>query len=83
MILEKSPVAESRANGEVERYVQTVQSQVRTLKMSLETPYEVKIEEGHNVLPWLIMCAAMLLNICSVGEHGRMACERRRGKKFR
>ena len=37
LIPEKSPVGESRANGEVERYVQTVQGQVRTLKMSLET----------------------------------------------
>ena len=37
MLPEKSPVAESRANGEVERYVQTVQGQVRTLKMALET----------------------------------------------
>ena len=76
-------MAESRANGEVERYVQTVQGQVRTLRMSLETPYKMKIEEGHNVLPWLIMCAAMLLNICSVGEDGRTASERQRGNKFR
>ena len=37
LIPEKSPVGESRANGEVERYVQTVQGQVRTLKMSLES----------------------------------------------
>ena len=37
MIPEKSPVAESRANGEVEGYVQTVQGQVRTLKTAVET----------------------------------------------
>ena len=43
----------------------------------------MKIQEGHNVLPWLIMYAAMLLNICRVGEDGRTAYERRRGKKFR
>ena len=83
IVPEKSPVAESKANGEVERYVQTVPGQVRTLKMSLETRYKMKIEEGHNVLPWLVMYAAMLLNICSVGEDGRTAYERRRGKKFR
>ena len=70
LIPEKSPVGESRANGEVERYVQTVQGQVRTLKMALETRYQKKINESHNVLPWLIMYAAMLINICRVGEDG-------------
>ena len=83
LIPEKSPVGESRANGEVERYVQTVQGQVRTLKMSLETRYQMKVEESHNVLPWLIMYAAMLINICRVGEDGKTAYERRRGKKFK
>ena len=64
VIPETSPVAESKANGEVERYVQAVQGQVRTLKMSLETRCKMKFEGGHDVIPWLIMCAAMLLNIC-------------------
>ena len=83
LVPEKSPVSESRANGEVERYVQTVQGQVRTLKMSLETRYHMKISESHNCLPWLIMYAAMLINICSIGEDGKTAYERRRGKKFK
>ena len=83
LIPEKSPVGESRANGEVERYVQTAQGQVRTLKMSLETRYQMKVDESHNVLPWLIMYAAMLINICRVGEDGKAAYERRRGKKFK
>ena len=72
MVPEKSPVAVSSANG-----------QVRTLKMSLETRYNRKIGEGHNILPWLIMYAAMLINICSIGEDGKTAYERRRGKKFK
>ena len=83
MIPEKSPVAESRANGEVERYVQTVQGQVRTLKTALESRYQMKIGEAHNVLPWLIMYAAILINICSIGEDGKTAYERRRGKSFK
>ena len=43
----------------------------------------MKVEESHTVLPWLIMYAAMLINICSVGEDGKTAIERRRGKKFK
>ena len=80
--LENSPVAGSKMNGEVERYVQTVQGQVRTMKMALGTRYKTKIGEGHNILPWLIMYAAMLINICSVGEDGKTAFERGRGKIF-
>ena len=64
MIPESSPVGEPRANGEVQRYVQTVQGHVRTLKMALETWCKMKIEETHSVLPWLIMYAAMLIKNC-------------------
>ena len=83
MIPEKSPEAESRANGEVERYMQTAQRQVRTLKTVIESRYQMKIGESHNVLPWLIMYAAMLINLCSVGEDGKTAYKRRRGKRFK
>ena len=82
MIPEKSPVAESRANGEVERYVQTVQGQVGTLDKALETRYKMKIPETHIVLPWWIMYSAMLINTCSV-EDGKTEYARRRGKKFK
>ena len=72
---EKPPVAESRADGEVERYVQTAQGQVRTLKMALETRFKTQTANPHNVLPWLVMYAAMLINICSVGEDVKTAYE--------
>ena len=68
IVPEKSLAAESRANGEVERYVQTVRGQVRTLKMVIATRYKMKIGEGHHILPWLIMYAAMLINICRCGR---------------
>ena len=53
------------------------------MKTALETRYKMKISETHNVLAWLIMYAAMLINICSVGEDSRTAYERLRGKKFK
>ena len=37
MVPEWSPMAASRATGEVERYAQTVQGQLGTLKMSMDT----------------------------------------------
>ena len=83
LIPEKSPLAESRANGEVERYVQTVQGQVGSSEAALESRYHMKIGESHNVLPWLVMYAAMLIIACKVGDDGKTAYERRRRKKFK
>ena len=77
MIPEKSPVAEPRANGEGERYVHTVHRQLRTLQMALETRYNMKFNQSHHILPWLIMCAAMLINVWSAGDGGNTAYERR------
>ena len=51
MIPEKSPVAESKANGEVQRYIHTEQGQVRPSKAALETMYQRKIGEKYNILP--------------------------------
>ena len=51
IIRERSSASESEANGELGRYVQTVQGQVRRLQMSLETTYNRRIEEGHDMLP--------------------------------
>ena len=76
-------MAERRGNGEAERYVHTFQGHVGTFKGVLESRYKMKVEESHTVLPWLIMYAAMLINICSVGEDGKTAYERRGGKKFK
>ena len=50
--------------------------------MSLETRYQMKIVESHNILPWLVMYAAMLINICKVRADGKTAYEPRTGKKF-
>ena len=53
------------------------------MKLALATRYKMNTAEGLNILPWLVMRTAMLLNMCNVGEDGRIAYERRRGKKFK
>ena len=42
MVPEKSPVVETKANGEVEGCIQTAQGQVNTSKMALETAHQGK-----------------------------------------
>ena len=53
IIMEESPAYEHRSNGEVERAIQIVQGQVRTLKSAVESRYKVKLESESNLLPWL------------------------------
>ena len=80
---EESAVGESQSNGLVERAIQDVQAQTRTIKMALEWRYGgEKIKEEHPILPWLIRYSAMLINITRKGEDGRTAYERRRGKRY-
>ena len=77
IVSEIASVAESRANGEVERYMQTVQGQVRTMKMALGTISTMKTTDGLDTFPWVVMYPAILLNMCNVGEDGGRAYERR------
>ena len=47
IILEESPEYDSMGNGEVERQIQEVQGQIRTVKLNLEANYNTKIKEDH------------------------------------
>jgi len=80
---ERSPAGESKSNGEIVRAIQTVQGHVRTIKLSVQKTYSCNVREDHPVWPWLVMYASLLLNLCVVGEDGRTAYERRKGRKFK
>ena len=62
VIMEESPVEDSRSNGYIERAVQTVQDQVRTMKSALEGRIGEDVKPDHPGLPWLVMRSASLLN---------------------
>ena len=62
MGVEVSPVGDSKANGEIERAIRTVQGQVRTLKSALDEHYKTEFGEDHLLIPWLIACAPSLIN---------------------
>ena len=47
MGVEVSPVGDSKANGEIERAIRTVQGQVRTLKIALDEHYKTEFGEDH------------------------------------
>ena len=49
--VEVSPVGDSRANGEIERAIKTVQGQIRTLRSALDDHYKTEFNEHHVLLP--------------------------------
>ena len=50
VVLEESPEYESKSNGEIERAIQTVQGQIRTMKDRLEARYGQRIAGEHPCL---------------------------------
>ena len=81
-ILENSPVGDSRANGAAERAVQSVSEQVRVIRRGLEQRLGLKLSCKHPVLSWLVEHSADLISKYQVGDDGKTAYERWKGKKF-
>ena len=79
-VTEHSPVGASASNGVVERGIQSVEGQVRVLKLALEKRWNVEIPSSHPVVPWVVEYASYLLNRYEVGHDGKTAYERLKGK---
>ena len=68
MIPEVSPPGEHQANGDIENTKKRVKGRFKTLKDALDTKYEMRIQEDHMSIPWLIGHAAATLNRRRVGQ---------------
>ena len=71
---------DSRSNGYMERAIQEVQGQVRTIKSAVEGRYKEEIAPDHPAIPWMVMHAAGTLNRYKRGKDGMTAYRRLRGK---
>ena len=80
-VLEHSPVKSSESNGMAERYIQSVGGQVRSMKGALESRWGVTIEAKHPMIAWMVEYASYLLNRFEVGNDGKTAYERCKGKR--
>ena len=65
---ESSPTYSSASHGFIERGIQSVEGQARAVKSAMETHIGVKVSSDHNVVPWIIEYASVLLNRGQVGE---------------
>jgi len=82
-ITEFSPVGSSASNGVVERGIQSVQGQIRTIKDGLESRWKREISAVECVAPWIVEWSAHVLNRFEVGKDGRASYERCKGKPAR
>ena len=80
-MVEKSPIGSSGSNGVVERAVQGVEGQIRTLRSACEDRLQVKFRPDDRMMIFLVEYAAHLLNRLEVGKDGKTAYERSRGKR--
>ena len=81
-VLENSPVGDSRSNGAAERAVQAVAEQVRVIRRGLEVRLGLKLSCKHPVTCWLVEHCADLISKYQVGDDGKTAYERWKGKRF-
>ena len=82
-VVECSPVNASQSNGVVERQILSVGAQVRVMKSALESRWGTHLPTRRPVLTWMVEYATHLLNRFEVGQDGKTAYERCKGKAAR
>ena len=81
-VVEKSSAGTSQFTGVAERVIQSVQNQVRGLKLALKKRLGFEMPRRHSASPWLVEYdAAFLLNWYEVGHDGKAAHEPLKGKR--
>ena len=78
---ENSRVGDSNSNGRIERAIREVKGLVRTLRSAIEENTKGKITLADTVVPWLVRHAAYLITRCRVGQDGKTAMQRLKGRK--
>jgi hypothetical protein len=81
LIVEHSLVGSSASNGVAERAVQSVQGQLRVIRLALEKRYRAEIPAEHSLIAWAVEFASIALNRLEVGHDGKTAYQRLKGKR--
>ena len=79
--LDNSRVGDSDSNGTIERAIQDVEGQCRTMRSALEEKLNIKITLKHPVTPWLIRHAGYLITRCRIRPSGRTALQMMKGRR--
>lgn len=79
--IDNSRVGDSDSNGTIERAIQDVEGQCRTMRSALEEKLKTKITLSSPITPWLIRHAAYLITRCRVRPNGRTAFQMLKGRR--
>ena len=83
IVIESSPVKESKSNGGIEAAVQQVQWQFRTMKDALEARIGTRLKPTSAIVPWIVTHSARTINRYQMGKDGKTAYRRWKGKEFK
>ena len=78
--IEASAVGESDTNASIERAIQDVEAQIRTLRSALEERIGARVHIKSRVVDWLIRHAACFISRCRVRPDGRTAMQKIKGR---
>ena len=79
--IENSRVGDSNSNGKIERAIREVKGLVRTMRSALEEKIQDKIRLDSTIVPWLVRHAGYVITRCRIGEDGKTAMQRLKGRK--
>eukprot|EP00973_Karenia_brevis_P065802 9145067-Karenia_brevis.AAC.1 len=80
-VVEEAPKKVKGSNGIVERAVQEIEGRIRAILLSLEERMGKEINAKEGIVAFIPAYAAYLYNRFHRGDDGKVAYERRKGKK--
>ena len=66
----------------IERRIQTIESQIRTLRSAFEARTGSKLPTSSCLFAWMIIHAGSIINLCEVGKDGKVPFQRLRGRRM-
>ena len=81
VVQETSAEGDPQSNGAAESSVNVVQGHVRSIKLAVEFASSVEVPADHDLLTWLVPCAASMHRWFAVGRDGKTAYERNVGRR--
>ncbi len=81
-VMEESFVGDHQANGVAENAVNNAQGQFRVLKDAMESRINRQVEGDHQAVPWMVTCAATVIDEGRMEDEGFAAYRRWKGTEF-
>ena len=79
--IENSRVGDSDSNGKIERTIREVKGMIRTFRSDLEEKIGQELRLDSPIVPWIVRHAAYVITRCRVGDDGKTAMQRIKGRK--